>query len=269
MKTRHNLLLIALLLLVSVASAQNNVYQSYRSYEVTSKHNPVADILHCRNSMYIHLGYDMAQIYEANYKTFQDVKLHGGLFDFGGIVRLWGPLGLDFGFGFNACGSDKIQPFRTDVMTWDGYEKTYRFKIDYRVNLMLVFWANVTDDIAVHLATGPRFYINFSDYERSYINGESDFGTDYEYFDITGNKKNNRNRYRCIGTAWSVGIGFNYKHIGVRVSYEMELYGRYRDSWTERVGDYEFPFFYDRLASGDPRFHHLNVSLFIPLVLSR
>ena len=257
------------MMLVSVASAQNNVYQTYRNYEVTSKQNPVADILYCRNVMYIHLGYDMAKIYESNYKAFQDVTLHGGLFDMGGIFRLWGPLGLDLGFGFNACGSDKIQPFRSEVTMWDGYEKTYRFKIDYRINTMLVFWTNVTDDISVHLATGPRFYINFSDYERSYINGESDFGTDYEYFDITDNKKNNRNRYRCIGTAWSVGIGFNYKHIGVRVSYEMELYGRYRDSWTESVGDFEFPVIYDRMASGDPRYHHLNVSLFIPLVLSR
>ena len=75
MKTRHNIFIIALMMLVSVASAQNNVYQTYRNYEVTSKQNPVADILYCRNVMYIHLGYDMAKIYESNYKAFQDVTL--------------------------------------------------------------------------------------------------------------------------------------------------------------------------------------------------
>ena len=268
MKTGYKLITIALLLFATAASAQNNVYQSYRNYDLFSKENPVSDILYCRNIMYIQLGYDMAKIYEPNTKVFEDTKLHGGLFDFGGIVRLWGPLGLDFGFGLDACGSDKINPFRQEVKMWDGYEKTYRFKLDYRINMMLVFWANVTDDISVHLATGPRLYLTFSDYERSYINGESDFGTDYKYCDIT-DKKSNKNRYRCVGTAWSVGVGFNYKHIGVRISYELELYGRYRDSWTERVGDLETPFVYDRATMGDPHYHHLNVSLFIPLVLSR
>ncbi len=218
-----------------------DIYEPFASYTLLSSRNKVADVLYCKGHMYITFDYQMTTridpVLTAINNNGQDkINLHMGQFNFGGIAKLWGPIGLDFGFGLGVGGAKYDLPAPSKYGS-DGkyyvFDKTTRFKLDYNLYLRPVFWMNVTDDISLHLFTGPRFDIIFLEDDHSSVNGDRKFAGDVDYAGIGGKGKY---PYRILSIPWGVGLGFNYKHIGVRVMYEWEIYGGYTDKYATEHG---------------------------------
>lgn len=230
---------------------KTNFFEPYKPYRMTSSSNRVADVLYCKGQMYLTFDYQMVRLNDP-LLTFAknnqyEMNIHMGAFNFGGIARLWGPIGLDMGFGLSVGGSNYDVP-------QDGYERTTRFKMDYNLYLRPVFWLNITDDIALHLVTGPRFDLVFLETDDSYgSNGKSDFGKHVAYAHLEKEQP-----YRFLQIPWGLGLGFNYKHIGFRVLYEWELFGGYKDKWLADNG-------IDRTIA-DARHNTLSVQVYIPIM---
>ena len=237
----------------NMSLSQTEIYNPYETYRLTSKTNRVADILRCKSNMYITFDYQLSMLSDPYmtpfYNNFQDkVNIHLGAFNFGGIVRLWGPIGLDMGFGLGVGAGKYDQPAA-------GYERTIRFKLDYNLYLRPVFWVNVTNDISLHLLTGPRFDLVFLEEDFSYnAAGKRDFGGDVEYADIVEKGR----PYRSLEIPWGLGLGFNYKHIGLRLIYEWELYGGFTDKFVQEK-------MIDRTLC-DAKHNAFTLQLYIPLL---
>ena len=239
-----------------------DIYEPYEHYSLTSKSNRAADILRCQSNMYITFDYQLAQRHDPSATAYSnngqtDINMHLGAFNLGGIARLWGPIGLDMGFGLGAGAGKYAQPAQPQYGndgTYYVFDKTIRFRLDYNVYLRPVFGLSITDDIALHLVTGPRFDFIFLEEDFSYVDGDRKFAGDVKYASLE-----KTDPYRLVSIPWSLGLGFSYKHIGFRIMYEWELYGGYRNKYAEEHS-------IDR-ATQDTRTNTFTASLFIPIWL--
>ncbi len=244
----------------NLALPQTDIYESYDTYTLISKKNRVADILECKGNMYITFDYLLDTRTDGYLMPYHNsgqnkINMHLGQFNFGCIAKLWGPIGLDFGFGLGVGGNKYDMPAPpSSENDWTVFDKTIRFKLDYNLYLRPVFWVNVTDDISLHLVTGPRFDIIFLESDYSSVDGDRKFAGDVDY-----NSLNKNDPYRLVSIPWALGLGFTYNHIGFRIMYEWELYGGYRNKYAALHPEF------DRNTM-DAHHNCLTASIFIPIL---
>ena len=231
-----------------------------------------SDLFDCGGALYLEFGYQRPT-YTNPHK--QDnwpgvpwttpFSLNGGEFSMGGIIPVWGPIGLDLGFGMDVTyGKYKTDDFYFDVvhnnygepkLFGSQYDYASRFRLTMPFYLMPVFGMNVGYKQYVRLHTGPRFALYFEDLVSfHYINDKGKKDTDsYEFYGI-GEEDNIQ---RAFDITWYLGVSYTYKSIGVRVAYEWGLIGRYKNEYYNEG--------LNRKELYDPRYNNLIISLFIPM----
>ncbi|MDD6356948.1 MAG: hypothetical protein PUG15_02480 [Bacteroidales bacterium] len=250
-------------------SQKNNPYSPYKTYTLRSKENRVSDFLRCKGQMYIALNYQRTTAFDPTAETGLRIKapfrigseatttLNGGGFDFGGIVRIWGPIGLDMNFGL-AYGAGKY-----DEPSWNKngvqYESTRRSKLDYNVAIRPVFYVSLPKEWSVYAFSGPRFDFCFMDMERSKGNMDNDFESDFHF---AGDKNA---IFRALSIPWGVGLGIQHKHIGVRVNYEWDMFRDFKKDYKKNIFGNDSVKYFD-YEYNEP-FKYLTVSLVFPFEL--
>ena len=256
-------------------SSQNEAFTLYdksENYSLFNNKDNTSDLFDCGGTMYFEFGYQRPTYTNphqeddwAGVPWTTPFSLNGGMFSMGGIIPVWGPIGLDLGFGMDITyGKYKTDDFYYDVIHGDygtprsfgdQYDYASRFRLTMPFYLMPVFGLNVGYKHYVRLHTGPRFALYFLDQ------------VDFHYVDENGKKQSSAYEFYGIGEddnvqrvfdiTWYLGISYSYKSIGVRVAYEWGLIGRYKNEYYN-VG-------LDRKQLYDPRYNNLIISLFVPI----
>lgn len=255
-------------------SQKNNPYSPYKTYTLRSKENRVSDFLRCKGQMYIALNYQRTTAFDPTAETGRNMliritapfrngseattTLNGGGFDFGGIVRIWGPIGLDMNFGLNYSIGKYDEPSSKSPSS-DYYDKTRRSKLDYNVAIRPVFYVSLPKEWSVYAFSGPRFDFCFLDMERSKGNMDNDFESDFHF---AGDKNA---MFRALSIPWGVGLGIQHKHIGVRVNYEWDMFRDFKKDYKKNVFGNDSVKYFD-YEYNEP-FKYLTVSLVFPFEL--
>ena len=255
-------------------SQKNDPYSPYKTYTLRSKENRVSDFLRCKGQMYIALNYQRTTAFDPTAETGRNMliritapfrngyeattTLNGGGFDFGGIVRIWGPIGLDMNFGLNYSIGKYDEPSSKSPSS-DYYDKTRRSKLDYNVAIRPVFYVSLPKEWSVYAFSGPRFDFCFMDMERSKGNMDNDFESDFHF---AGDKNA---IFRALSIPWGVGLGIQHKHIGVRVNYEWDMFRDFKKDYKKNVFGNDSVKYFD-YEYNEP-FKYLTVSLVFPFEL--
>ncbi len=256
----------------SLGNQTFSLYDQAESYKLINSRDNKSDLFDCGGSMYFELAYHMPTYVNPHHQDDWDgipwltpFHLHGGAFSMGGIIPVWGPIGLDLGWSMDITyGKYAINEFYYDVTHNNYTDQKYfgsqykdasRFRLTMPFYLMPVFGLEVAHRQFVRLHTGPRFTLYFLDQVNfNYIDEYGDKKYDsYELYSI--GEKNNA--HRTFGISWYLGVSYSYKSIGFRVAYEWGLIGRYKNDYYNAG--------LNRKELYDPRYNNLTASLFIPI----